>query len=271
MCISDRREGLKRTEPDPSHSTHWQDKRQWTQSKTNEILSKCKKKTYYCQSSQTLEQTVLRGWGVSILGAIQNLTGHSAWATCSRWPFSEQRVGLYDLQNSLPLPVVLWVWILHWSLYSSFVLCLDSTQVASIAKKYLSSKASGFQELFPRNYSIWKSSHNFLSPGMLLMSLSQTGAQAQWTAWGTEQKQCLFKDRKAWISFLWHLVHLSQNRTWKKEIICSKRYVLVIWIKVMEQFRQREKNTMKEVLFNYNTCVSPSSSPPKKKLHPLFF
>lgn len=128
-------------------------------------------------------------------------------------------------------------WIPHCFLHNSFVLCLDSTQLARTVKRYLSSKASDFRELFPRNYSIWKLSHIFLSPGMLLMSLSQTGAQAQWTAWGTEQRWCLFKGWKAWVSLLWYLVHLSQDRTWKNKTICSKKYVLVIWVKILEQFR----------------------------------
>ena len=51
--------------------------RQWAQTEIQEIPFKNKKKLFYCGVDWRLEWAAQRGWGISILGDIQNLTGHS--------------------------------------------------------------------------------------------------------------------------------------------------------------------------------------------------
>ncbi|KAK4823761.1 hypothetical protein QYF61_006057 [Mycteria americana] len=52
------------------------DKRQWHKLKYRKFYLGIRKK-YYCEGGQTLEQVAWRGGGVSVLGGIQNTTGHS--------------------------------------------------------------------------------------------------------------------------------------------------------------------------------------------------
>ena len=56
---------------------HWREKKQWIQSKIQGIPFKQNRKTFHCESGQTLAQVAQRGCGVSILGVIQNPTGYS--------------------------------------------------------------------------------------------------------------------------------------------------------------------------------------------------
>jgi len=48
------------------------------QIRIQEMTFKCKKKAFYCTDDQALAQAAQRVCGVSILGDIQNPTGHSA-------------------------------------------------------------------------------------------------------------------------------------------------------------------------------------------------
>lgn len=52
------------------NGTQWRDKKQWAQTKIQEVLFKCKEKLIYCKGGQTLEQVTQRQYGVSILGDI---------------------------------------------------------------------------------------------------------------------------------------------------------------------------------------------------------
>lgn len=125
------------------------------------------------------------------------------------------------------------LWILHCFLHNRSFLCLINTQLASEHSAQLQASRNSSLAAMPS-----ENSHNFfLSPGMLLVSFSRIEAQALADITGKNQKLCLFKDWNTWISFLWHLVHLSQNRNWKNKIICSSKCMLVVRVKVLGQFR----------------------------------
>ncbi|KAK4826188.1 hypothetical protein QYF61_006132 [Mycteria americana] len=51
--------------------------KEMTEIEIEEIPFKCKRKHFYWRQGQTLEQVTQRVCGVSILGGIQNLNGHS--------------------------------------------------------------------------------------------------------------------------------------------------------------------------------------------------
>ncbi|KAK4816818.1 hypothetical protein QYF61_023882 [Mycteria americana] len=53
-------------------------KRQWAQTKIQQIPLKHKKTIFCCEGGHRQEQGAHRGCGVSILGGIQNLTGHGS-------------------------------------------------------------------------------------------------------------------------------------------------------------------------------------------------
>lgn len=82
-------------------TAQWQDKKQWAQPQTQEILSEHKKTVFDCEGSQTLEQVALRGCGLLTLGDIKNLAGHGPGQLSLGEPCLRREVGL-DLKESLP-------------------------------------------------------------------------------------------------------------------------------------------------------------------------
>lgn len=57
-------------------SAQWQDQRQWTQTETQEVPSEHLETPFHCADDQPLEQAAQRGYGFSILGHFQKLSGH---------------------------------------------------------------------------------------------------------------------------------------------------------------------------------------------------
>lgn len=110
---------------------------------TQEIpFQKKKKPLFYCEVDQTLEQAVQKISRVSILGDVQNPTGHKVQVdliepTLSRW------VGLSNLQRSLTTSAVLWVG--DSMKLDSSLLMLTSTQLGcgKLSSKNYSSRTFG--------------------------------------------------------------------------------------------------------------------------------
>lgn len=97
------------------------------------------------------------------------------------------------------------LWILHCFLQNRFFLCLINTQTARRVKRH----SCWLPRILPKQLLHLKILIHFLSPGMLLVSLSHIGAQAQWTSWGQIRD---YVDLKAGIhGFLfcdiWYICH----------------------------------------------------------------
>lgn len=60
-----------------SRGAHWQDKRQWANNARQEVPSEHQEILFHCEGYQALAQAARRDCGVSILGKIQKLSGHS--------------------------------------------------------------------------------------------------------------------------------------------------------------------------------------------------
>lgn len=82
-------------------SIQWLDRRQRAQMETQEAPFKLRMDLHSVREIKTLEQVAQRSSGVSILGDAQNPSLSPSWATCSSCPFSEQEVGLDELQKFL--------------------------------------------------------------------------------------------------------------------------------------------------------------------------
>lgn len=94
-----------------------QDKRQWAQTDTQEILLKYKEKFYFpCEGNWTWEQVAWRSYKVSVIRDTQTAAGQFE-ATCSSWSCFEGRVRLESLQRPTQASAILWLEVtsaLHW-------------------------------------------------------------------------------------------------------------------------------------------------------------
>lgn len=64
----------------------WQNKRQWAQTGTQEVLYKYQEALFYCAGDGALVRVAQRGYGASLLGDLQKATWTLSWATVCSWP-----------------------------------------------------------------------------------------------------------------------------------------------------------------------------------------
>lgn len=152
--------------------------------RTHEILSKLEKKLFLVWEGSTTWIVCLEMlWNFHFkIYSKSYLTW--PWATSSRWHFFEQGIGLDDFQTCLLLPATLWVCESSITPYKIDFSCVLLTP--NFQGPWTFSAAAGFQKFFLSNYS-WKFSLIFWVLGCFLVSLSQIGAQSQWT-WGQIRK-----------------------------------------------------------------------------------
>lgn len=81
--------------------------RQQAQTKIQEIPFKHRKKHFYCEDGQILEEVFQQGCGFSILGDTQSSTGYGLEQPVVADPALSRGLGLHDLQRSFPFSTIL--------------------------------------------------------------------------------------------------------------------------------------------------------------------